>query len=103
MAPFSVDGPVFAWMAPFSGVCLFGNPLLAAAAWATFLEGPVVEAALNARRGLGSYNRPRGWVKPEAGWGLGPLWGEFALLSCVPRSRVRCPGSPCGLVSFASM
>ena len=54
---------------------LFGNPLLAAAAWATFLEGPVVEAALNTRRGLGSYNRPRGWVKPEAGLGAGSSVG----------------------------
>ena len=54
---------------------LFGNPLLAAAAWATFLEGPVVETALNARRGLGSYNRPRGWVKAEAGLGAGSAVG----------------------------
>ncbi len=50
---------------------VFHNPATAAADWAAFLDGPVVEAALNARRVLGSYNRPQGWAKPLAGLGAG--------------------------------
>ena len=49
----------------------FGNPETMAADWVVYLDGPRVEALMNAARTRGAYNRVRGWIRPDAGMRVG--------------------------------